>query len=198
MEQNTLAEMILTKFCHDIAGVTGALQNGAELLLDSLDDKDFLADAARALNDSAKVLSARLRFFRMAFGSSKDGFEGRAAEGLIKEYLGTVNGVTFAIDPFGEEDFALARLKMILALIAAESFSRGGKVTILSDKVIADGAGVALKEPVRRALMGEDSSLSPEQQSEAAVGLFLALLAKEAGYKITIMQKPDSVAFSLK
>ena len=60
MEQNALAEMILTKFCHDIAGVTGALQNGAELLLDSLDDKDFLKDAASALNNSAKVLSARL------------------------------------------------------------------------------------------------------------------------------------------
>ena len=197
MEQNTLAEMILTKFCHDIAGVTGALQNGAELLLDSLDDKDFLADAASALNNSAKVLSARLRFFRMAFGSGKDGFESRAAEGLIKEYLETINGVTFAIEPFGIEDFALARLKMILALIAAESFSRKGKVSILADKVLAEGEGVTLKEPVRRGLMGEESLLAPDQ-SESAVGFFLYLLAKDSGYKITITQKPDSVTFSLK
>jgi len=197
MEQNTLAEMILTKFCHDIAGVTGALQNGAELLLDSLDDKDFLKDAASALNNSAKVLSARLRFFRMAFGSGKEGFESRAAEGLIKEYLETLNGITFTIEPFEAEDFARARLKMILALVAAECFTRGGKISFFADKVLAAAEGAALKEPMRSAIMGEETSLTPEQ-SESAVGLFLYLLAKSSGYKITITQKPDSVIFSLK
>ena len=197
MEQNTLTEMILTKFCHDIAGVTGALQNGAELLLDSLDDKDFLADAANALNHSAKVLSARLRFFRMAFGSGKEGFESRAAEGLIKEYLETLNGITFTIEPFEAEDFARARLKMILALVAAECFTRGGKISFFADKVLAAAEGAVLKEPMRRAIMGEETSLTPEQ-SESAVGLFLYQLAKDSGYKITITQKPDSVAFSLK
>lgn len=195
MDQNALAEMILTKFCHDIAGVVGSVQNGAELLSDSFDDRDFMNKAIDALNQSAKVLSARLRFFRMIFGSSKDSFDVATGGALIKEYIATLNGVKVVCESIDEQDFVVMRIKMILVLIAAETLARGGDISVMSDTVVVKGTNIGLKSEVMAGLMAEESI---ERNPDNAVGLFLYHFAKQEGYKIIILEKPEAITFSIR
>lgn len=195
MQKNELAELILTKFCHDIAGVAGATQNGTELLAETVGDTDFQTEALAALAESAKSLVARLSFFRMAFGPYKDGFDERQAESLIQNYIASLNHIKVEIEPQENADFALARIKMILALVAAETLTRGGKVAIFQDKVVAEGVNAFLSDKVREGLVGDESD---PVSSEKAVGLFLCFFAEEKDYKITIKEKNGEISFFVK
>lgn len=64
-----LAELLCARFCHDLAGPIGAVNNGIEFL----SEEDFaMKDQAVSLIDaSAKEAVARLQFLRMAYGVVK-------------------------------------------------------------------------------------------------------------------------------
>ena len=61
-----ITELVCTRVSHDLIGNIGALGNAVELLEDG--DNDFLPEIKSMLKISFGVLSARLKFFRMAFG----------------------------------------------------------------------------------------------------------------------------------
>ena len=63
-----LVAQLCSKLCHDLAGVIGAIANGAELLEDE-DDEEIRNQAVELLAQSAEQAGRRLRFFRIAFGA---------------------------------------------------------------------------------------------------------------------------------
>jgi histidine phosphotransferase ChpT len=64
MNTLTLTSLLITKFCHDLAGPLGGLQNGIEFLAESES-----SDAAELLGLSSSEASARLQIFRNAYGT---------------------------------------------------------------------------------------------------------------------------------
>lgn len=66
LSETELAELICTRISHDVIGNVGAVANAVELLEEG--DMDFLDDIRSILKISSSVLSARLKFFRLAFG----------------------------------------------------------------------------------------------------------------------------------
>jgi histidine phosphotransferase ChpT len=60
------AEMLTTKFCHDIAGPVGAVNNGVEFLADS--DPEMQAQAVKLIANSSSEAMVRLQFYRQAYG----------------------------------------------------------------------------------------------------------------------------------
>ena len=61
-----ISELVCTRISHDLIGNIGAVSNAVELLEE--DGPESLGDVMPILELSSKVLSARLQFFRMAFG----------------------------------------------------------------------------------------------------------------------------------
>lgn len=196
MENNQLAELILTKFCHDIAGEVGALMNGAELLEESFNDAEFLKQASAALTASSKSLTGRLRFFRAAFGSPKQNYTSQMASQLATDYIATLNDTNCKWELFEDEDFALVRIKLILSLIAAGTLSRGGSVIVNKDSVSAVGINVALPEEQKQILTNGETGV--EISSNAAPDIFLYNYAKQMDYKIEVNESTKEIVFLIK
>lgn len=67
MPNRDLAALVGSRICHDLVSPLGAIGNGVELLeLSGADGKEELA----LISESVESATARLRFFRIAFGSS--------------------------------------------------------------------------------------------------------------------------------
>jgi histidine phosphotransferase ChpT len=66
MSDIEIAELLAAKFCHDIIGPVGAINNGIEFL--SEENFEMKDQALALLEQSAKEASARLQFFRQAYG----------------------------------------------------------------------------------------------------------------------------------
>ena len=68
-----ISELICTRISHDLIGNIGAFANAVELLED--EDHDFIDEIKNTLKTSSEVLTARLKFFRMAFGLTNANLE---------------------------------------------------------------------------------------------------------------------------
>ena len=66
-----ISELICTRISHDLIGNIGAFANAVELL----EDDDFIDEIKNTLKTSSEVLTARLKFFRMAFGLTNANLE---------------------------------------------------------------------------------------------------------------------------
>jgi histidine phosphotransferase ChpT len=64
-------ELIVSRLCHDLVSPVGAVNNGVELV-DEL-GQDVLDDAMELIGQSARIASARLGMFRLAFGMAGSG-----------------------------------------------------------------------------------------------------------------------------
>ena len=71
----SLTALVGSRICHDLISPIGAIGNGVELL--ALTDRDTSAEMA-LITESVENASARIRFFRVAFGAAGDQMMGRA------------------------------------------------------------------------------------------------------------------------
>lgn len=76
-----LAELLCARFCHDLSGPLGAVNNGIEFLRD--DNADMQARAIELVEASAMQGVSRLQFFRLAYGTAAK--VGEANLSLLKE-----------------------------------------------------------------------------------------------------------------
>src|SRR4051794_26388589 len=78
-------ELLAARLCHDLISPVAAIANGAELLGER--DPDFVREAVALVGNSARTASARLQYFRFAFGFGGDGLAGPAPHQLAAEYF---------------------------------------------------------------------------------------------------------------
>lgn len=122
----SVSELICTRISHDIIGNIGAVANAVELLEEG--DVDFLDDIKTILKASSEVLSARLRFFRMAFGLNNSNLENAD---LVKEtataYLKTVGSRSYPIGlRMHLENNQFNKIFMLGLMIVADTMVKGG------------------------------------------------------------------------
>lgn len=107
LSETELAELICTRISHDVIGNVGAVSNAVELLEEG--DMDFLDDIRSILKVSSSVLSARLKFFRLAFGLSNANLErfqagkvgcGKLSENAWQPQLSAVAGTGASLGSF--------------------------------------------------------------------------------------------------
>ena len=63
------ASMLASRLCHDLLSPVGAFANGLELLADEK-DPEMRARCFDLLEQSARTSAAKLKYFRLAFGSA--------------------------------------------------------------------------------------------------------------------------------
>ena len=128
MDKTLLSQVICTRISHDLIGNAGALSNALELLEDG--DTDFLDDIKKILAGSSAVLSARMRFFRLAFGLDNAAlFDNKGVFGVIKNYLHTLGNMTNKYD-FQAENTRPEHNRYILltVMIFADLLIKGGEI----------------------------------------------------------------------
>ena len=125
-----LAALISSKICHDIIGPVGAINNGIEVLDDD-DEAQSRAFAMEVIRNSTEAASAKLQFFRFAFGSA--GSVGAVvdlgmAEQIARGYAGKGKHKLIWKTPPGQ--MAKDRVKLLLNMIASgvTALPRGGEI----------------------------------------------------------------------
>jgi len=138
-----ISELICTRISHDLIGNVGAFANAIELLED--EDGEFMSEIVSTLKSSSETLTARLKFFRTAFGM--DGAHLEQNELIIKttaDYIKTLNPnhpITFE---GGLNNTRLNKLAMLAVMSVADTVIRGGSITAKSD---ANSLSVSVTSP---------------------------------------------------
>lgn len=124
-----LSELICTRISHDLIGNIGAVANAVELMDE---DPEAIDDAKPILSISSKVLTARLKFFRLAFGLNNTGVKTIAEiTAPAEEYIATVGSRTAPIKlNFNISTPALYKIVMLGIMVMSDVFIRGGELSI--------------------------------------------------------------------
>lgn len=128
-----LAALLGSRLCHDLIGPIGAIGNGVELLLLS---RNGAEDEIALLSESVTALTARLRFFRIAFGLARP--EQTLARTEVKSILADLYpSGRISVDWVSTPDLPRAEVKLaFLLLLCAEQSLRGsGSVHVLRDEL---------------------------------------------------------------
>lgn len=185
-----LAAMLCSRLCHDLLSPVGALSNGLELLADEK-DPEMRARCFELLEQSARISTDKLKFFRLAFGAA-GGF-GELVE--IEEPKALVEALV-ADKPKIQVNWALAAAKLPkdavkvllnFSHIAIDALVRGGTLDIGAEMrdgaseivVRATGPKIAFDDTIGKALEG--SLPARELSSRTAPAHMIYMLAKSAG-----------------
>jgi histidine phosphotransferase ChpT len=185
-----LAALLCSRLCHDLLSPVGALSNGLELLADEK-DPEMRQRCFELLEQSARISTDKLKFFRLAYGAAGgfgDVVGSEEPKGLVAALVSNNErielnwGVT-------EPHLPKAAVKVLLNLvqIAIDALVRGGTLEIGAERrdgateiaVRASGPRVAFDGTIGKAL---DGSLAVEELSgRTAPAHMIRLLAEELG-----------------
>lgn len=184
-----LPELICTRISHDLIGNIGAVANAVELMDE---DPEAVDDAKPILSISSKVLTARLKFFRLAFGLNNTGVK-TLAEVInpAEEYIATIGSRTSPIKlNFNLSTPALYKIVMLGIMAMGDIFIRGGELkisetasglTFTADSQSTLSAGkLAVMQKVLNAEM------PAENPAQSAPLIYMMRLLNDTPVKITV------------
>jgi histidine phosphotransferase ChpT len=185
-----LAALLCSRLCHDLLSPVGALSNGLELLADEK-DPEMRKRCFELLEQSAKISTDKLKFFRLAYGAAG----GFGDEVPSDEPRDLVAGLIAANERIAFEwavaDATLPKpaVKVLLNLsaIASDALVRGGTLAVGAERregateiaVRASGPRVAFDGNIGKALDG--SLATNELSGRTAPAYMIRLLAEELG-----------------
>ncbi|UWQ06082.1 histidine phosphotransferase family protein [Aliiroseovarius crassostreae] len=127
-ETRDLTALIGSRICHDLISPLGAISNGVELLeLSGLGDSPEMA----LISESVQNANARIRFFRVAFGSANDGQN--VSEREIRAVLsagGETRRVEILWNPVGDQPRGQVKLAFLVLQCMETAMPWGGKIVV--------------------------------------------------------------------
>jgi len=190
-----LASLLCSRLCHDLLSPVGALSNGLELLSDEKDPQ-MRQRCFELLEQSARISTDKLKFFRLAFGAA-GGFGELVPVSEARDLVDALvsgNGRIKINWALGSDSLPKSGVKTLLnlALIGIEALVRGGTLDIgaelRSDEdgggaseivVRASGPRIAFDPDIGRALEGKLPA--DLLSSRTAPATMLCQLAEELG-----------------
>lgn len=130
LSSTELTEMICTRLSHDLIGNIGAVANAVELLED---DPDCVPEIKPILETSAQTLTARLKFFRLAFGlDNACPREINEVKNITKKYLATIGNRQSPIQlDFRAVTTGLYKIILPAVMVLGDVFIRGGALKVV-------------------------------------------------------------------
>lgn len=184
-----LSELICTRISHDLIGNIGAVANAVELMDE---DPEAIDDAKSILSISSRVLTARLKFFRLAFGLNNTGVKTIAEiTAPAEEYIATVGSRTSPIKlNFNISTPALYKIVMLGIMVMSDVFIRGGELSIsetvngLTFTADSQSALSAGKLAVMQKVL--NAEMPAENPAQSAPLIYMMRLLNDTPVKITV------------
>lgn len=188
--QTELAALLCSRLCHDMLSPVGALSNGLELLADE-PDPEMRAKCIELLEQSAKISTDKLKYFRLAYGAA-GGFGEYVPVEEAKDVITALATDAKRVElnwAIADATLPKAAIKVMLNLaqIALDALVRGGTLDIGAERtggnveIVARARAerLAFDETIGQALQGD---LDPSDiSSRTAPAHMIALLADELG-----------------
>jgi histidine phosphotransferase ChpT len=154
-----VAQLLCSRLCHDLVSPAGAVNTGLELITEGA--AVAAAERAEAMTlvaKSARQVTRRLAFYRLAFGAGEGPRSLTEAMNAAADLLAD-GGVTLSPPERGAAAPTLSadgmRLLLVLILVAAGTLPCGGTVTV-DVAALPEGVGIALTAAGRGAALRDD------------------------------------------
>jgi histidine phosphotransferase ChpT len=190
-----LAALIGSRICHDLISPIGAINNGLELLDMS---GSMNGPELELISDSVGNAGARIRFFRVAFGSASDQLLGRPEIVSILDDLNRGARLNMHWGPLEPQKRCDVRLAFLALLCLETAMPYGGEAQVLCDggkwTVCADTTRLNLDEELWQQLVNPDSSY---QITAAHVQFALVpIVAQELGRAIEVQAVDGKISIT--
>lgn len=190
-----LPGLLGSRLCHDLISPVGAIGNGLELLSMAGGAAASRRDEMQLVSDSVAQAQARIRFYRVAFGTSR-GDQAMGSPELADTLAGVYGAGRLQVswDVDGAVARPAARLAYLMVLCVEAALTRGGQVAVTRDRRCwrVAGSGPRLRDlgPFWALVQGGtcDVALTPERVQfpllrvqAQTMGLRIAVTAGDAG-----------------
>lgn len=198
-------ELLCSRLCHDLISPLGAVNNGVEMVSEG--DPAVLNDAIGLIGASARRATARLAYFRLAFGAW--GSEPLSSFGSIRSAIELqfddkrcpiVWATAVPADDMTVEKDA-AKLLLNLLLVGAECAQRDAKIDVAAQfdgakprfSILVHGQRCKLRDDVRS---GFDEGTEPTVRN--IVAQHCLRLCRSLGVTLAIVEPaPNSIEFKI-
>lgn len=212
-----VVQLLCSRLCHDLIGPSGAVHNGMELFGEMGVEEG--GEALKMVSASVAQLSARLGFFRVAFGLG--GLSGRQsalseARQLVGAYLEggrvSLDWPAQGVDELARQPSSPAiKLLLNMILVAIDALPRGGSLGVslapmnddqgnpaIGMAVNAIGQGARLKDELMKALYPTDAGATMADLNAHNVhGYFCHQLANEMMSELEVSTAENEVRFAV-
>lgn len=197
-----LAEMLMSRMAHELAGPISAIANGVEFMQEV---EEGAADAIELIGDSAVRAAARLQFYRMAYGgagrsTTDENSVRQIAQGFVEEGSVTLNWPDSAASAVLEKDGG-SKLLLTVIEIVRSTLLRGGEVRVIgkNGSVIVEGEGPkpAMPEEVRIRLSSAADVGDDDISARSVHCIYAHLLANGAGAGLSLSEDHELVRVAI-
>lgn len=127
-----LAALISSRICHDLISPIGAINNGLELL--GMSGQSLDGPEMSLINESVQNASARIRFFRIAYGAASDQEIGRAEViSILNDMLGA-GRLNVEWGPLEGQPRKVVRLALLAIQCLETAMPYGGRIEVSSSR----------------------------------------------------------------
>ncbi|MFD2739212.1 histidine phosphotransferase family protein [Sulfitobacter aestuarii] len=190
-----LAALIGSRICHDLISPIGAINNGMELLTMS---GGGAGAELELINESVEAATARIRYFRIAFGAAGEQMIRRSETmSILRDLYGTGRlDVSFA--PLKSQPRTMLRLTFLGLMCLESAMPYGGEVQILLNQGKWQLNGSAEKLNIDAPLWGLLKGQEQQAELQPAHVQFALLpqVAADAGCDLRMLTDTQTVTLS--
>ena len=195
-EDTNFAALIGSRICHDLISPIGAINNGIELLEMS---KPAPSPEMSLISESVANASARIRFFRIAFGAAGEQLVGRPEILSILKDVYAGGRLSVAWGPLDGQMRGTLRLVFLALLCLETAMPYGGRI-----EVVQNGDTLALNGHADKFIVDEilwsrlSSAIHLEELRPAHVQFgLLPVVAADEGRSLSATLKDSCVSISV-
>ncbi len=187
-----LAALIGSRICHDLISPVGAINNGLELLAMA---GNIPGPEIELISESVGNASARIRFFRVAYGAAGDQMVGRSETVSILGDLYGKSRLDVAWGPLDAQPRSLVRLTFLALQCLETAMPYGGRIEVAQDNgrfMLTGQADKLNVDPELWALLGNREMSGNLQPAQVQFAL-LPLIAADEKRKVTVQSGDNQV-----
>ncbi len=187
-----LAALIGSRICHDLISPVGAINNGLELLAMA---GNVPGPEIELISESVGNASARIRFFRVAYGAAGEQMVGRSETVSILRDLYGKSRLDVAWGPLDAQPRSLVRLTFLALQCLETAMPYGGRIEVAQDNgrfMLTGQADKLNVDPELWALLG-NREMSVNLQPAQVQFALLPLIAADEKRKVTVQSGDNHV-----